>query len=253
MLSAFIFLFACKDRKTSLFEEIKAIEASEQIGTEEGLAKLAELHEEYGLTYKDSTANNFLYAAGTFHFHGKDKKKGVELLKIYLERDDSSVRARNSIFNIGFYEADNANYKEMNQYFSTGIKGFNPSPAQWNEMLKAYTVKIQNQREVVAWDYEQQALCYSALGLHSTAIEVLDTAIAKYPNNKRRPELIYKAGFTAWEYMQNVELARSYYEQFVKEYPNHDLAKEVQQILNSGMLDMSDEEILELFKSAEKK
>ena len=66
--------------------------------------------------------------------------------------------------------------------------------------------------------------------------------------NQNRKNLIYRAGFIAWEYLEDTDLAKKYYTQFLNEYPNDDKAPEVQEILNSGMLEMTDEAILNMLK-----
>ena len=70
----------------------------------------------------------------------------------------------------------------------------------------------------------------------------------RWPKFENRNNLIYRAGFIAWEYLQNTKLAEKYYTQFLNEYPNDDKAEEVREILNSGMLEMSDEAILNMLK-----
>ncbi|MFT5349170.1 MAG: hypothetical protein ACI9M3_002220, partial [Bacteroidia bacterium] len=54
-------------------------------------------------------------------------------------------------------------------------------------------------------------------------------------------------------YAKDLELAKKYYNQFLAEYPNHQLAPEVKEILSSGMLEMSDEDILNMLKGKAKK
>ena len=70
----------------------------------------------------------------------------------------------------------------------------------------------------------------------------------KWPKFENRNNLIYRAGFIAWEYLKDINLAKKYYTQFLDEYPNDDKALEVKEILNSGMLEMSDEAILNMLK-----
>ena len=71
---------------------------------------------------------------------------------------------------------------------------------------------------------------------------------SKRPKFKNRNNIIYRAGFIAWEYLEDTNLAKKYYTQFLEEYPNDEKAPEVEEILNSGMLEMTDEAILNMLK-----
>ena len=108
---------------------------------------------------------------------------------------------------------------------------------------------MEQKADVKPLDYERIALSYTAIGNFDKALENLDLAIAEFPNYEKRNDLIYRCGFTAWNYMQNSEKAKEYYNRFLELYPNDARAGEVKSILANGMLEKSDEEILEILKS----
>ena len=86
------------------------------------------------------------------------------------------------------------------------------------------------------------------LGRFEEATQSLDSAITRFMDYPERANLIYRAGFIGWEYLKDIDVAKRYYNQFLEEYPNDEKASEVKQILTSGMLEMSDEDILNMLK-----
>ena len=124
-----------------------------------------------------------------------------------------------------------------------------PTPAQWQDIIKLYQNKISDATTILQpKDFENLTMGYTAVGRFSDAVRTLDNAIVKWPKFENRNNLIYRAGFIAWEYLQDTKLAEKYYTQFLNEYPNNEKASEVKEILNSGMLEMSDEAILNTLK-----
>ncbi|MBR9861057.1 tetratricopeptide repeat protein [bacterium] len=235
--------------KEDLFRDIKNLEQSDELGTPEGLAKLAKLHEEYGLEYKDSLANNFLYAAAMYHFYSGEKEKSESLFTTYIGRDDSSSMCRNAKVNLAVLYGKSQEYDKMDVMVDQVLKDYEPTNTQVNDMLKLYTEKIEKDINVDAEDYVKQSMCFTGLQLFDKAVEALSSAASRFPEYDKRANLLYRAGFISWEYQKNSEQAKAFYNQFLQEYPNHELAPEVQKILDSGMLEMSDEEILEMLKS----
>ena len=112
-----LILFACEGKQAKLLSKIKAIENSEKIGTKEGLAELAKLHAEYGTSFNDSAANDYLYAAAQYYFYENNAEESERLLLAYLLRDDSTERFRNAAINLAKIHADEKEFgKAENQY-----------------------------------------------------------------------------------------------------------------------------------------
>lgn len=240
---------ACEGKQAKLLGKIKAIENSEKIGTKEGLAELAKLHAEYGTSFNDSSANDYLYAAAQYYFYENNADESERLLSAYLLRDDSTERFRNAAINLAKLYADKKEFAQADDLISEVLDKSIPTNMQWNDLLSIYSAKVEQKIAVKPLDYERIALSYTAIGNFDNALANLDQAIEQFPNYEKRSDLIYRCGFTAWNYMQNSEKAKEYYNRFLELYPNDARASEVKAILADGMLEKSDEEILEILKS----
>ena len=248
-LSIILLAVACTPSQDAMKMEISEFEKSEKTGTKEGLSELATLHKNYGLKYTDAEANNYLYAAGQYYFYENNSAEAMPLLIEYLSRDDSTDRFRNAAINLAILHGKVPAYEQVDTLISRILDTDNPpTAAQWQDIVKLYEDKVTSAVNLKTEDYERLTMAYTATGRFTKAIASLDTAIKSYPENEKRPNLIYRAGFIGWEYLNDVQVAQLYYEQFLTEYPNDPKAEEVKQILTSGMLDMSDEAILEMLK-----
>jgi tetratricopeptide (TPR) repeat protein len=95
-------------------------------------------------------------------------------------------------------------------------------------------------------------MAYTAVGKFNLAIASLDKAATEFPENEKRANILYRAGFIGWEYLKDKDIASKYYKQFLEEYPNDPRVAEVNRILNGGMLNMTNEQIIEMFKARNK-
>ena len=247
-LSIVLLAFACTPSQDAMKAEITDLEKSEKTGTKEGLAELAVLHKNYGMNYTDVEANNYLYAAGQYYFYENNGTEAMPLLTEYISRDDSTDRYRNAAINLAILHGKAADYAEMDNLISDVLDDDLPTAAQWQDIVKLYEDKLSADTEIKTEDYERLAMAYTATGRFPKAVSSLDTAIHKYPNYEKRSNVLYRAGFIGWEYLKDTEVAKKYYNQFLEEYPNDPKAEEVKQILTSGMLEMSDDAILEMLK-----
>ncbi len=249
ILLSIVLVSACTNPQEKLFRQIKNMEQSDTIGTPEGLAALAELHKEYGLKYEDSMANNYLYAAAMYYFFSKDKSSSKALFLEYITRGDSQERQRNAYYSLANIYGENQQYDSFDIMSDLLIDNHVPSPQQWRTLLNFYEAKIDGGKDIRSNDYERLSLAYTALGSFELALTSLDSAIAKFPSSDNRANLMYRAGFIAWDYLKDPQKAKNYYEAFINEYPNHELAAEAKNILESGMIEMSDEDILQMLKA----
>ena len=244
-----LFIISCTKSQESLLAEIQAFEKSEKTGTQEGLKELALLHKNYGLKYSDSEANNYLYAAAQYYFYENDTSESINLLSEYITRDDSTDRYRNAAINLAIMYARKHEYDKSQDLIAEILDNNLPTPAQWQDIIKLYQDKIADATTISEpKDFENLTMGYTAVGRFSDAVQTLNNAIVKWPKFENRNNLIYRAGFIAWEYLQDIKLAEKYYTQFLDEYPDDEKAGEVKEILNSGMLEMSDEAILNMLK-----
>lgn len=239
---------SCSKSQEQKLADIRDLEKSEDVSTEEGLEKLAELHEAYGLEYTDAEANSFLYAAGQYHFFEGNTAKAKELLTSYIERDDSSERYRNAAINLARSYAKDSLFSESDKLISTLLDKDLPTAAQWQDIITIYQDKIKTNSDIQVTDYEKLTMAYTAVGRFQDAVGSLDNAVNDFPEYEKRGNLLYRAGFIGWEYLKDTDVASKYYNQFLAEFPNDPKAAEVKQILESGMLTMSNEDILEMLK-----
>jgi len=57
------------------------------------------------------------------------------------------------------------------------------------------------------------------------AIENYNALIEQYPKGKHRPESVFMVGYIYANDLKKYDEARTFYEQFLKEYPKHELAQ----------------------------
>lgn len=218
------------------------------MGTPEGLQQLAALHKEYGMSYKDPEATNYLYAAAQYYFYENKLGDAKPLLTEYISRDDSTERFRNAAINLAIVHSKETDFASAHDLISEVLEKDLPSPAQWQDIIKLYESKINAKADIQPEDHERLSLAYTAVGRFSEATTSLQQAINDFPKYEKRANLMYRAGFVSWEYAKDTEKAKTFYEAFLAEYPNDAKADEVKEILNAGMLEMSDEAILEMLK-----
>ena len=243
---------ACTDKKTKMFQKIKALEESPEMIEDETMDKIAELKAEYGMEFKDSTANAYLLQAGMHFYYMGNKEESVDLLKEYLNRDDSSKNAVLCNYHLGYLAAEQSDFLAMESFFEAAQEISMPSKNQYSEMAKIYKSKIDAGNDQSIKDYDNLARCYSGLGMTAEAINILETGISTRAQDPKRAELIHKAAFLCWTEAQNPEKADTLYNIFLEDYPEHPLAADVQVILDDGLLYMTDEEQIEYIKNKKK-
>ncbi len=74
-------------------------------------------------------------------------------------------------------------------------------------------------------------------------LSLYDWVIDKYPSYEKVPTIYFLKGFILEDDLQNETAARNVYEEFLKKYPDNELAKDVQFLLDN--LGKSNEEILQ--------
>ncbi|MBI9067035.1 MAG: tetratricopeptide repeat protein [Salinivirgaceae bacterium] len=88
------------------------------------------------------------------------------------------------------------------------------------------------------------------LQLGSQSIYFYDKVMASYPDFYKVPECLFLKAFIFENQLENLEKAETYYKQFIKEYPNHALAKDAEASLN--YLGKSPEELVKMFQEMNK-
>ena len=82
-------------------------------------------------------------------------------------------------------------------------------------------------------------------------IDLYSKVYDRYPSFSRRPYALFLQGFILENEVKNNTGAKTIYEKFLKEYPTHPIAKDVQITLNN--LGKSPEELLEEFQEKAKR
>ena len=84
------------------------------------------------------------------------------------------------------------------------------------------------------------------LQLGSQSIFYFDKIISNYPNFHKVPESIFLKAFVFENQLGNIEKAGFYYNEFLKKYPNHALAKDAKASIE--YLGKSPEELIKIFE-----
>lgn len=243
---------ACTDSKETKLEKIAEYQKSEEMGTPDGLAKLAKMHKDYGMEYTDAEGNNYLYASAQYYYYENNWGEAKTLLAEYISRDDSTERFRNAAINLAIIHSRETDFSAADKLISEVLEKDLPSPAQWQDIIKLYEDKIEAKADIQPQDHERLSLAYTAVGRFNDATTSLDIAINDFPAYEKRANLLYRAGFVSWEYTKDTKKAKVYYDKFLAEYPEDKKADEVKSILDDGMLEMSDKAILEMLKGKAK-
>ncbi len=79
-----------------------------------------------------------------------------------------------------------------------------------------------------------------------SAVKVLDKFLKMYPSDKRAPEVLFFLGFVYDNQLNDDNKAGTFYNEFLKKYPQHVLAKDVEASIRN--LGKSDEELIREFE-----
>src|ERR1035438_129909 len=90
----------------------------------------------------------------------------------------------------------------------------------------------------------------SSLTYLMEAVNCYDKAYANYPTSKRAPFCLFMEGFIYENQLHGNEKAKKLYEEFMKKYPDHELAKDVKFSLDH--IGKSDEELIKEFEAKQK-
>ena len=96
----------------------------------------------------------------------------------------------------------------------------------------------------------QAARLANGLTYTMDAIGCYKKVYEKYPNSKRAPFCLFMQGFIYENNLHSPEMAKKLYEEFMKKYPNNELAKDVKFALDN--LGKSDEEIMNAIMDKQK-
>lgn len=89
---------------------------------------------------------------------------------------------------------------------------------------------------------------YRALNMPLRSVAIYEDLCGRFPQHPDRPKWLFLQGFIYESEIKNLHAARIKYEVFLKEFPDHPLAKDVH--LSLRWLGKSPEEIVATFKSS---
>lgn len=89
-----------------------------------------------------------------------------------------------------------------------------------------------------------------SLKSYAKSMNLYDWVINKYPDYEKAPTALFLKGFLIENEMGQIEESRGIYKLFLEKYPNHDLADDVQFLIDN--LGKSDEEILKMIEAKKK-
>jgi TolA-binding protein len=140
----------------------------------------------------------------------------------------------------------------MQQAFAKDTsKVFNKAKA--NELLMAYksfSDSFPKNDSVPEYLYQGARLA-NGLTYTMEAIGCYKKVYDKYPESKRAPFCLFMEGFIYENTLHSPEMAKKLYEEFLKKYPNHEIAKDVRFALDN--LGKSDEDIMKMIQEKQAK
>lgn len=114
------------------------------------------------------------------------------------------------------------------------------------ELYDSYIKKFPDAEETYTY-MELKAKYLAANNKYNEAIEVYQTLVEKYPDDKRGADALFMQAFILENYVLDKTKAKEIYSDFLKHYPNHELADDAQFSLEN--MSLSDEDLLEKIKS----
>ncbi len=128
-------------------------------------------------------------------------------------------------------------------------KEVRPEAAELNKLLEAYIAFADKYPgDTAAPLYLYRAVNLSmGMGNGETAIKIIDRSINEYPKNPHMPEVIFLKAYVNENLMQNLGQASTFYKEFLKLYPEHELADDANTALEN--LGKTPEEMIKEFES----
>lgn len=152
------------------------------------------------------------------------------------------------IFSLALISCEDQQQKligEINELTETMKNETYPSGKNMDRIVELYDEYIDNfPDEEETYTYmELKAKYLSANNKQEEALEAYDLLIAKYPDDSRAAEAVFMQAFILENYLLNKVRAQEKYSDFLKHYPNHELADDAQFSIQN--LSLTDAELLE--------
>ncbi len=89
---------------------------------------------------------------------------------------------------------------------------------------------------------------YQTTGNYHKSIELFDYVTERYPDNEKAADALFYKGFVYENQLNDIKRAKATYDEFLKLYPNHDMAESVRQNLPTIGKDSMPDWVYELDK-----
>lgn len=185
-------------------------------------------------TLKKTAASNTLYQSIVDNAPNFDK---VSEAKAAITDEYENIDSY--IYNLGeelFKNPDN-----------TGIN--RTAAMKYVDACEAYALGYPNGANTPAYLFKSAEVAKS-LRTYSKSLSLYDWVLEKYPNYEKAPTALFLKGFIIENNVGDDVKARQIYDQFLSTFPSHDLADDVQFLIDN--LGKTDEEILQMIESKRK-
>lgn len=128
-------------------------------------------------------------------------------------------------------------------------EGAKPDPAKLTALLDAYVAFVDNNSQdssAPAYLYKAVNLCVG-MGNGDKAMELIDRTINDFQKSEFLPETVFLKAYVYENLLSNLGQASEVYHDFLKKYPEHDLADDAEAALK--YLGMSPEELVKEFEA----
>jgi len=139
------------------------------------------------------------------------------------------------ILGLGEKIFDNADLNGLNRDAST----------KYIDACQAHALAYPNSASSPNYLYKAAEVAKS-IRSNQKALSLYDWILEEYPNYEKAPTTLFIKGFIIENELKNVDLAKTVYNEFLTKYPQHDLADDVQFLLDN--LGKSDEEIAKIIE-----
>ena len=115
---------------------------------------------------------------------------------------------------------------------------------------EAYALAFPDKLETTPENLFKAAEVAKSIRTFPKSLSIYDWILEKYPNYEKAPTSLFLKGFIIENNLKDDEMAKSIYNEFLKNYPKHDLADDVEFLIEN--LGKTDKEILEMIESKKK-
>jgi outer membrane protein assembly factor BamD (BamD/ComL family) len=244
---SFIFT-SCSSKQEKMLSEIESLEQGDSTLSIEDVDKLMKAYGDFAMAYPEHERSEvFLYRALKHHYHIGELERSEKECIQYLGSFAEGKHTRQVQWVMG--NIQRKHHQEpaaaLRWYEKAGTEKANPTELQ--DLYATYELwQLKNsQKDSAAWYAYQAATGYANLEDAVKAIQLCDTVAGRYPGSALAPKALFLKAFTAENQLADVTTAKAAYEQLLQDYPEHELAKQAELILQENLLGMSADEMLD--------